>query len=368
MGNVRRSTIAGLWLAAAAAPALAWDPTPPPMGREPWDPPLSETDRSEMPREIGHENPFKACRSHDEDDGLIDDASQGMHETVCGAVLWFDGLFGERDLESARTAHGRIEIASSHSQFEGDEVRLRFDARVDLPSVQRRLHAFVGRDNEDDIARDRTEGLGLRSQADELDGVEDWFAGLGYRLAEAAGIRSELRVGLRGLAHPEAFAQWRNTYVAYEDDDDRVQLRATPFVNNLDGFGFTFRTDFDHALTLTRLLRWDTIATVTEESSGMEWRTAVVLYQNLRRLRAIAFEVFERGATAAPEPLIEYGARTIYRQPFFDGRLFGELVVGYSWPRVDPVEEREGSAGVTFGIELPFGERGAPAPVPEQNP
>ena len=118
----------------------------------------------------------------------------------------------------------------------------------------------------------------------------------------------------------------------------------------------------------TRLLRWGSIATVAEERSGMQWRTALVLYQDLRRLRAIAFEAFERGDTAAPVPLVEYGARTIYRQPFFDGRLFGELVLGYSWPRVDPALPREGSAGVTAGLELPFGARGAPAPVPEQNP
>jgi hypothetical protein len=368
MGNVGRSTFAALVLA-GAAPAAAWDPTPPPMGREPWDPPLDQTAWVEPPREIGHDNPFKACRSRDDIAvAVIDDTSQAVHETVCGAALWFDGLFGERDVESARSAHGRIELSTEHSEFEGEEVRVRFDARVDLPAFERRLHAFVGRDNEDDVARDRSEGLALRSQAEELNRVEDWFAGLGYTLTEVWGIRSEFRVGVRGVAHPEAFAQLRNSYIAYQDDDDRIQLRGTPFVNNVDGFGFTAATNFDRALALTRLVRWGTIATVSEESPGMQWRTALILYQNLRRLRAIAFEVFERGATAAPEPLLEYGARTIYRQPFFDGRLFGELVVGYSWPRVDPALDRDGSAGITAGIELPFGERGTPAPVPEQNP
>lgn len=368
MGNVGCTTLAALCLA-CAAPAAAWDPTPPPMGREPWDPPLPETAPVEPLRPIGHSNPFKACSASEENQvAVIDDASQAVHETVCGAALWFDGLFGERDLASARSAHGRVELSTAHSEFEGEEVRVRFDMSVDLPAFERRLHAFVGRDNEDDIAQDRAEGLGLRSQVSQLDRVEDWFAGLGYRLKDDWNIRSEVRVGVRGLAHPEAFAQLRNNFLAYEDDNDRIQLRATPFVNNLDGLGFTARADFDHALTLTRLLRWDSIATIAEDISGMQWRTAVVLYQNLRRLRAIAFEAFERGVTTAPVPVVEYGARAIYRQPFFDGRLFGELVVGYSWPRVDPVLDREGSAGVTAGIELPFGARGTPAPVPEQIP
>ena len=134
-------------------------------------------------------------------------------------------------------------------------------------------------------------------------------------------------------------------------------LRVTPFANHLDGAGLTFGPDFDHALSPTRLLRWSSIGTVTEETSGVGWRTALVLYQSLRELRAIAFEAFERGATAAPVPLVEYGVRTIYRQPLFRQRLFAELVVGYSWPRVDPTLEREGSAGVTFGLEMPFGVR-----------
>ena len=373
MGNVRHAHRVLLLLCLAALPASAgaWDPTPPPMGREPWDPPLpagAPPPPSTAQREIGHSNPFKACRSGTGEGDLIDSASRRVHETVCGATLWFDGLFGERDLASARGAHGRVELSTEHSEFEGEEVRVRFDARVDLPAFERRLSAFVGRDNEDDVAQDRSEGLGLRSQADELNRVEDWFAGLGYRLKDTWGIRSEFRVGVRGVANPEAFMQLRNSYTAYEDFDDRILLRLTPFVNTRDHHGVTAATYFDHALTTTRLLRWGSIGTVAEEISGLRWRTAVILYQGLRRQRAVAFEVFERGETAAPEPLLEYGARTIYRQPLFDARLFGEIVLGYSWPRVDPALERDGSAAITAGIELPFGMRGAPAPVPEQNP
>jgi hypothetical protein len=372
MGNVRRA-LAVLCLAAGplAPGAFAYDPTPPPMGREPWDPPLAE-DAPPPPtteeREVGHANPFKACRSRDAAESVLDQASHRVHETVCGATLWFDGLFGERDLASARGAHGRVEVSTEHSEFEGEEVRVRFDARIQLPAFERRLSAFVGRDNEDDVAQDRAEGLGLRSQADALNRAEDWFAGLGYRLKDLWGVRSEFRVGVRDLSEPTAFAQLRNSWTAYQDDDDRIQLRLTPFWNTRDHAGVTAATSFDHALTVSRLLRWGSIATVAEETTGMQWRSALVLYQNLRRRRALAFEIFERGATAAPVPVVEYGARTIYRQPFFEGRLFAELVLGYSWPRVDPALEREGSGGVTAGVELPFGARSASAPAPEQGP
>ena len=314
-------------------------------------------------------NPFKSCRTRQRgEQEALDQASSTLQETVCGASLWFDGLFGERDLSAARTARGSLEISTANSEFEGEETRIRFDARVELPALQRRLSAFIGRDNEEDVARDRREGLGLRSQADQLNQVEDWFAGLGYRLKETWGIRSEFRVGVRGLRHPTMFVQLRNSYTAYEDDDDRITLRVTPFANHLDGAGVTVGTDVDHALATTRLLRWSAIGTVHEESPGVLWRTAVLLYQSLKGYRAIALEAFERGATGAPEPLLEYGLRTIYREPFFERRLFAELVVGYSWPRVDPALEREGSAGFTFGLELPFGKAAEPSLAPEKIP
>jgi hypothetical protein len=313
-------------------------------------------------------NPFMACRSGDSPNtAVLDEARETLQETVCGASLWFDGLFGQRDLKAARTAHGRLEVSTANSEFEGEETRVRFDARVQLPALSKRLSAFIGRDNEGDVARDRSEGLGLRSQAAELQESEDWFAGLGYRIRDTWGIRSEFRVGVRDLSDPTAFAQVRNTLVVFEDDNDQVTLRLTPFVNTVDGVGVTAGTDFDRALSRVLLLRWGSIGTYAEESPGTVWRSAFLLYRSLADYRAIAAETFVRGASGAPEPLYEYGVRTIYREPFFKHRLFAELVLGYSWPRIDPALEREGSFGVTFGIEMPFGKRGEPS-VPERLP
>lgn len=343
MGNLVHAARGALCLAAAGLSACASAPSA--GGPEPTVTP-----------QPGRVNAFAACSMEAKKEVAVLDATrERLHETVCGATLWFDGLFGERDLASARSAYGRLEVSTANSEFEGEDTRIRFDARVELPALQRRLSLFIGRDNEDDVARDRSEGHGLRSQADQLEQVEDWFAGIGYRLRERWGVRSQFRVGVRGLRHPQAYVQLRNTYVAYEDDNDRIQLRATPFANHLDGAGFTFGADFDHALAPTRLLRWSSIGTFTEESPGVEWRSAALLYQNLRELRSLALEAFERGATGAPEPLLEYGLRTIFRHPMFRRRLFAELVLGYSWPRVDPAVPRDGSAGVTFGLEMPFG-------------
>ena len=301
-------------------------------------------------------NPFVACRQPvDNEVAVIDETRRRLQETVCGASLWFDGLFGRGDLRAARRARGRVEVATAHSDFEGDDTRVRFNARVQLPALKQRLSAFVGLDENEEVARDRSEGLGLRSEASRLDEAEDFFAGLGYALENDYGIRTDFRVGVRGLRNTTAFAQTRAVYTAYADETHLVELRLTPFVNTRDRWGVTAGTDLDHALAPSRLLRWSTVGTVTEVSAGLDWRSALVLYQSLHALRALAFETFVRGATAAPEALGEYGLRTIYREPLLEARLFANLVVGYSWPRADPALPREGSFNASFGLELPFG-------------
>ena len=134
-----------------------------------------------------------------------------------------------------------------------------------------------------------------------------------------------------------------------------IRLRETVFWTNRDGFGSTSSFDFDHLLSRVLLFRWGSVGTVSEETEGLDWRSALVLYHNLRGHRAIAYETFVRGETEWVE-LKEYGARAIYRQSLL-GRpwLYGELVTGYSWPRLDPEDERQGSFSIGVGLELHFG-------------
>jgi hypothetical protein len=310
------------------------------------------TPAPEPPEEV---NAFVACgRPAGRREILVDAASRRLHQTVCGAALWFDGLFGERDLDAALRSYGRLEVATSYSQFTGTKTRVRFDARVKLPALKDRLNAFVGLDDEDDFARDRSEGQGLRPPRRETD-RDEFLAGLGFASVTTDRFQSEFRVGVRSPRQPKVFAQNRFSYLAYATERNRLLLRITPFWNNRDRLGVTTSTSFDHIVAEPFLLRWATAATITEVSPGLDWRSATVLYQNLRGSSAVAYEVFIRGASDAREPLHDYGVRTVYREPFFDASLFGQFVVGYSWPRTDPALKRDGAADVGLGVELPFG-------------
>ncbi|HUP91179.1 MAG TPA: hypothetical protein VM074_02950, partial [Solimonas sp.] len=151
------------------------------------------------------------------------------------------------------------------------------------------------------------------------------------------------------------FVYNRFGYNAYADDENLVHLRATPFWNSRDGFGLTVGTDMAHVLSPSRLLRWDNVATVSQETVGLDWRSALIHYQNLRAKRALAYQVYIEGQTDEPESLRQYGVRATYRQPILFERIWTEALIGYYWPRTDPVLKREGSAEVGLTLDLPFG-------------
>ena len=67
-------------------------------------------------------------------------------------------------------------------------------------------------------------------------------------------------------------------------------------------------------------------------------------------------EAFIRGATANEVELTEWGGRAIYRQPLMRRAwMAGEVVLGYSWPRFELEDQREGSLTVGLGLEILVG-------------
>lgn len=285
---------------------------------------------------------------------VVDRTKRLLEETTCSAALWLDGMFGGDDVEAARKTHGRLLIGGRWSEFDGFDDRIRMSLRVKLPAMKERLSAFVGRDDEDEVARDQQRQYAVRTQFPQVQERESWLAGFGYSFPGSDRWQSDFRIGVRGL-RLRTFVYNRFGYNAYADDENLLHFRATPFWNSRDGFGFTLGSDYAHVLSPSRLLRWDNVATISEETVGVDWRSALIHYQNLRRNRGLAYQAYIEGQTDEPEPLRQYGVRTTYRQPIMWGRMFAETTLGYGWPRYDPAAKREGSAEVGINFELPFG-------------
>jgi hypothetical protein len=317
-----------------------------------------EPDPSEEPAPKKAPRLRDLCRQRvDGEEALLDETRRRLEETFCGATLWFDGLLGgEPDVENARKVSGRIELSGLYTEFEGFDPKARLRLRYDLPTLERRLNVFLGRDNEEEFVEDRSEGLAVRSSVFGLEREEKWLAGLGYSPPGRWNQKLDFRVGARLKSSSEVFVQSRFRRNWFQGQRSLIRLRETVFWQNRDGFGSTTTLDFDHVPRQDLVLRWGNLATFSEATEGLSWRSALLVYHHLQRQRATAAEIFVRGSTEAEVPLREYGARAVYRQPLGNRPyLFGSLVLGYTWPRVEREDERDGSAMIGLGVELLFG-------------
>ncbi|HBL28156.1 MAG TPA: hypothetical protein DD490_15085 [Acidobacteria bacterium] len=298
------------------------------------------------------------CRGEAGDGELLDETKRRLEETFCGANLWFDGLFGgEPDVENARQTSGRVELSTLYTEHDGFDVRGRLRLRYNLPALDRRINLFLGRDDRDQVVEDRLEGFAIRSSVFGLETEEQWLAGLGYAPPGRWASKFDFRVGGRLKTAPEIFAQSRYRHNAFVGEHSVWRFRETVFWENREGFGSTTGLDFDRVLRRDLLFRWGNVGTISESTEGMTWRSAAVLYHNLHKARAVAAELFLRGATGDDVQLREYGARTVYRQPVGKPYLFGELTAGYTWPREERHQPREGSAMLGLSLELLFGRK-----------
>jgi hypothetical protein len=317
-----------------------------------------ETTPSEPPPASAVEPSLRElCREGEPvEDDLLDNSRRILAETFCGATLWFDGLFGQPDVENARAVSGRVELSTIYTQADGTEPRGRLRLKYDLPNVERRVNLFLGRDDRDDFVQGRQEGFAIRSSVFGVETEDRWLAGLGYSPPGRWRERLDFRAGARLSSSPEAFVQGRLRRNVFVGERTVWRLRETVFYENRDGFGSTSSADFDYVLRRrTLLFHWGTVGTVSEATDGLDWRSATVLYQNLGSGSALGYELFLRGSTGSDVAVREYGARGVYRRPLNREWLFGELIGGYTWPRESLADRREGSVLFGFGLELLFG-------------
>lgn len=298
------------------------------------------------------------CRFETDSSATVDEARRRLQETFCSATLWFDGLFGAKpDVANARRISGRVELSGLYSKSEGTDLKARLRLRYELPNLNRRVNIFLGRTDERELIEDRYEGLPIRSAFFGLADQDEWLGGLGYAPPGRWAERLDIRVGVRLSTASELFTQARYRRNFFLGERSVLRLRETLFyTNRADGFGGTSSVDVDHLLGPSRLLRFGAVATLSQDTEGTRWRTALMLFQNLERRRAILYQAFVRGETANEVPIQEYGAQGVLRLPLGRTWLFANLTGGYTWPRKQREDPRDGSFLVGFGVELHFGE------------
>ena len=303
------------------------------------------------------EDQVDPCHPDGESGAWIDIVQRGIFRSVCASARWFDGFFGDaRFDQEAERAWGRLSIDAIHDEAEGLEGKVRFKAEVEFPNLDRRVNAFMGREEEEDFISGRNEGVEALPELFRDDVDRDWLVGLGYRPVRGQGTsnRIDLRVGVRVRFPLEPFVQGRLRRHWFLSETRLLRFRNTVFWRNQKGFGNTVSLDFEQVLARPVLFRWNGAATFSESTEGVDWTTSATLYHSLGGLEALSHTFFVEGETDAEVAIERFGVRSIYRRQMFRRWFFGQLIGGVNFPQA-PGEDRETSWELGVGFEIRYG-------------
>lgn len=260
-----------------------------------------------------------------------------------------DSWFGDQPFEEGgEVRDGRLSIGLFKRQDEKLDFRVRFNARVRLPNLQKRAYLFIGRDNEREVVADTP---GAFSRQDRLlsESREErsFFTGLGVGLRDAF----DLRLGFHGIK-PYAQARYKRPWTLSERD--LVEFRQTFFWRISDRFGSTSVLSYEHAFAPDIAIRWLSAATITQKTEKYDWSSIVGGYKTFGGLKLLSLEGVVSGRVGIGVPVGEYGVQTKWLQPIYRDYLLGELQVGYFWPRFDEVSERTRRWALGFATTMRF--------------
>ncbi len=335
-----------LMLASPAFQAFADEPvaTPPPEA---------------APQPEAAKERYDGCRDpQPAEQPALESVRAGLQRGVCSTARFIDRLFGgEHEYsEYEDESNGRAGLALNWNEQNGFDVDGRFRASVDLPALDERLSAMLGRASRDEFVADELARVGSFGASFSDDEPADWFAGFGYRMHRGRDSRFDLGagVGLESPLNPYVNARYRKYF--YRPDNVLLTLRSTLFWENDEGFGFTQAFDADKVLGRDYLLRWGNSLRISEETEGVRWRSRLALYQAIDYRRAMRYDIRIRGETDGTEPDL-YGFRMAHRRSMWREWLFIEFGTGVFWADGPESEDRCHSClEATVGFEILFGE------------
>jgi hypothetical protein len=307
------------------------------------------------------DSPEIVCEAPDfetDDPKLLDTTQIRIEQFVYGTSRWFDGLFGESDVECAgNVSRGMVSTGLRFDERDGAKFRARFRASVALPAINRRANLIVGRGDVDRFV-EGTDDENIQTLPERFNSFDEdeFLVGLGY--SRNVGLRKgwDFGVGVKlGIPlDPYAKARYHLNPVVNE----LMLWRLTPqvFWQESRGAGVSLSSTVDVAMAEDWMLRNSITMVEDEESEGMEWSTKLTGFHNLDELSAYAFSVFASGETDAEVPLLDYGFELRYRRRILREWFFIELLGSLSYPREFLIEERERNLGVSVTFELQFGE------------
>jgi len=310
----------------------------------------------------------RSCEQTDSETDAVDQAQDYLHEISCSAALWLDGVGGAKgSVDAARRTYGYLRLAVESSEFDGSDIEL--DGRIfaELPYLEKRTSAFIGRTPPRSKSTHRTDTFSTNNRLARRADEGEWLAGLGYQFPNIDGIETDVKVGVSGSSKPKLFVKSSASTTIHKSSSSLATFNGRPFWTNRDGFGITLDADYSLVVARGKVLRLAESATLSQKTGGVNWYVTTTLFQKLSYRRGLAWELYVAGESDEPEPLSVYGAQITYRTPVYKNKIQTQWNVKYEFPRVDPLLPRRRSVGIAIRFTLPFGTESGKQAVAEDS-
>jgi len=300
--------------------------------------------------------PLDKCDWELEDKPLQEKTQEVVYGISCHTFRWLDHLFGDEIDFPENQVNGLWLLGFEYREYDGFDFRGRFRVRASLPNLSNRWDVIFGRENEEEFVSDTAPGEqilfnpGLSRQSD-----NQWLLGLGHRPSNRR-RGFDYSLGLRLGAPPNAYGKVQYFYNKQYTEKTDLRFRQTLFWRTDEGLGTTTRANLVHQANIQNVLRWEGVATVSEDTEGMKWYAAQTWFHQLEGKNAISLLAFAQGETDEEVALRDYGLNLIWRQPFTRDWMFLSMGPNITWPRTFESEKRELSLGFSLWIEMEFGD------------
>ena len=292
-----------------------------------------------------------SCRDdQDRPETWLDRSHSYMLQRLCEPAAWFDGFFGEdRALEVTPVGtFFRFRNSVLWDETEGTSLGMQIRANIVLPRISERVRLLVSRD--EDLTGEFGDGPPV--------GDPDDRTRLGLRFLATERARSRFDIdGTVRVSGSSLNPRVRGRYRYVQGLSEHTLGRATQsvFWEREDGVGTTSRLDWEWLPDRDRLVRWTGQGTWSEASSGVDWQTSVVAFQQLDSRTALRGEIGAFGFTHPGFDVEEYFVALRYRRQFLRHWLFWEIQPERAWPRdFDTGESRRADWRLTFTLEVQF--------------
>lgn len=300
--------------------------------------------------------PTDECDWDLKDQPLQEQTQELVYGVSCHSFRWLDHLFGEELDFPENEVNGIWLLGFDYREYDQFDFRGRFRVRASLPNISKKWDVIAGRENEDEFVSDTAPAeQTLFNPGLSRDNDNEWLLGLGHRPTNRRrGL--DYSLGLRLGSPSSLYGKVQYFYNKQYTEKTDLRFRQTLFWRTDEGLGTTSRANLVHQANLQNVIRWEGVATVSEDVDGMKWYAAQTWYHQLHGKNAISLQAFMRGETDEEVPLRDYGLNLIWRQPFTRDWMFLSMGPNITWPRTFESEERELSLGFSLWVEMEFGD------------